>query len=35
MARLVDLDVDGVISDRPAVLVELLEERGRLWDGRR
>jgi glycerophosphoryl diester phosphodiesterase len=35
MARLVDLDVDGVISDRPAMLVELLEERGCLWDGRR
>jgi glycerophosphoryl diester phosphodiesterase len=35
MARLVDLGVDGVISDRPSVLVELLRERGCLWDGRR
>jgi glycerophosphoryl diester phosphodiesterase len=35
MARLVDLGVDGVISDRPEVLVELLKERGCLWDARR
>jgi len=32
MARLVDLDVDAVISDRPSVLVALLRERGCLWD---
>jgi len=35
MARLIALGVDGVISDRPAVLVGLLKERGSLWDSER
>jgi glycerophosphoryl diester phosphodiesterase len=35
MARLVDLGVDAIISDRPLVLVDVLKERGCLWDGRR
>jgi glycerophosphoryl diester phosphodiesterase len=33
MERLVDLGVDGIISDRPAVLAALLERRGVAWDG--
>ncbi|MDE3064540.1 MAG: glycerophosphodiester phosphodiesterase [Acidobacteriota bacterium] len=33
MARLVDLGVDAVITDRPSVLSRLLEERGVAWDG--
>ena len=33
MVQLVDLDVDGIISDRPTPLVALLEERGCQWDG--
>jgi glycerophosphoryl diester phosphodiesterase len=33
MAQLVDLDVDGIISDRPTLLCALLEERGCRWDG--
>ncbi len=31
MERLLDLDVDGIISDRPSILVELLSERGVAW----
>ncbi len=33
MAQLVDLDIDGIISDRPTPLVAMLEERGCQWDG--
>jgi glycerophosphoryl diester phosphodiesterase len=33
MARLVDLGVDGLVSDRPSVLAALLEGRGCAWDG--
>ncbi|MEI8127540.1 MAG: glycerophosphodiester phosphodiesterase [Actinomycetota bacterium] len=33
MQRLLDLDVDGLISDTPTTLVNLLEERGVAWDG--
>jgi glycerophosphoryl diester phosphodiesterase len=33
MARLVDLGVDGLVSDRPTVLAKLLTERGCAWDG--
>ena len=31
MERLLDLGVDGIISDVPSVLVQLLEERGAAW----
>ena len=31
MARLVDLGVDGIISDRPSALVGLLRQRGVGW----
>jgi glycerophosphoryl diester phosphodiesterase len=34
MQRLVDLGVDGLISDRPRVLADVLRERDCLWDGR-
>jgi glycerophosphoryl diester phosphodiesterase len=34
MARLIDLGVDGVISDRPSVLSSLLAERACAWDGK-
>ena len=34
MNRLLDLDVDGLISDRPSELVNVLRERGVAWDGR-
>ncbi len=34
MNRLLDLDVDGLISDRPSELVTVLRERGVAWDGR-
>lgn len=34
MARLVDLGVDGIVSDRPTPLAALLEERGCAWDGK-
>ena len=33
MQRLVDLGVDGLISDRPSVLAGVLRERNCLWDG--
>jgi glycerophosphoryl diester phosphodiesterase len=33
MGRLVDLGVDGVVSDRPTVLAAYLEGRGCAWDG--
>jgi glycerophosphoryl diester phosphodiesterase len=31
MARLIDLGVDGIMTDRPTVLEALLEERGAAW----
>lgn len=34
MARLVDMGVDGLISDRPSVLARVLAERGCVWDAR-
>ncbi len=34
MARLLELGVDGLVSDRPTVLAGLLSERGCAWDGR-
>ncbi len=34
MARLVDLGVDGLVSDRPSVLADLLTARGCAWDGK-
>jgi glycerophosphoryl diester phosphodiesterase len=34
MARLVDLGVDGIVSDRPTPLAALLKERGCAWDGK-
>jgi glycerophosphoryl diester phosphodiesterase len=33
MNRLLDLGVDGIVSDRPTLLGELLEQRGSAWDG--
>jgi len=33
MARLVDLDVDGIVSDRPTPLATLLRERDCAWNG--
>ncbi|HWD95789.1 MAG TPA: glycerophosphodiester phosphodiesterase [Acidimicrobiales bacterium] len=33
MARLLELGVDGIVSDRPAMLARLLRERGYGWDG--
>jgi len=35
MARLLDLGVDGLISDTPSALAALLAERGQAWDGTR
>jgi glycerophosphoryl diester phosphodiesterase len=32
-ARLVDLEVDGIVSDRPTLLAQLLKKRGQTWDG--
>jgi len=34
MARLLDLGVDGIISDRPTPLAVLLKERGCAWNGK-
>jgi glycerophosphoryl diester phosphodiesterase len=34
MNRLVDLGVDGIITDRPSELVSVLTQRGVAWDGR-
>jgi glycerophosphoryl diester phosphodiesterase len=34
MARLIDLGVDGLVSDRPGVLAALLQARGYAWDGK-
>ena len=34
MVRLLDLGVDGLVSDRPTVLAALLGERGCAWDGK-
>ncbi|HVA52848.1 MAG TPA: glycerophosphodiester phosphodiesterase [Acidimicrobiales bacterium] len=34
MARLVEMGVDGLISDRPTPLAALLKERGCAWDGK-
>jgi glycerophosphoryl diester phosphodiesterase len=33
MARLLDLDVDGIVSDRPTPLAALLAQRGCAWGG--
>lgn len=33
MTRLLDLGVDGLVSDRPTPLAQLLKERGSTWDG--
>jgi len=33
MGRLLDVGVDGLISDRPTPLTQLLRERGCAWDG--
>ena len=33
MERLLDLGVDGIVSDTPSVLAALLAERGQAWDG--
>ncbi len=34
MARLVELNIDGIITDTPTPLVRLLKDRGLAWDGR-
>jgi glycerophosphoryl diester phosphodiesterase len=34
MSRLLELGVDGLVSDRPSVLAALLARRGDAWDGR-
>jgi glycerophosphoryl diester phosphodiesterase len=33
MDRLLDLGVDGIVSDTPTLLAERLRERGCAWDG--
>jgi glycerophosphoryl diester phosphodiesterase len=33
MSRLLDLGVDGLVSDRPTPLATLLAERGCAWNG--
>jgi glycerophosphoryl diester phosphodiesterase len=33
MRRLLDLGVDGIVSDTPTPLAQLLEQRGSAWDG--
>jgi len=33
MRELLDIGVDGLISDRPTVLVQVLKERKSGWDG--
>jgi glycerophosphoryl diester phosphodiesterase len=33
MNQLLDLGVDGLMSDRPTPLVQVLKERGCAWDG--
>ena len=35
MDRLLDLGVDGLVSDRPSMLVETIARRGLTWDGAR
>jgi len=34
MERLVDLGVDGIISDVPTTVSQVLYQRGVAWDGR-
>jgi glycerophosphoryl diester phosphodiesterase len=33
MRAMVDLGVDGIVSDRPTRLAQVLKERGCAWDG--
>ena len=34
MERLVDLGVDGIVSDTPTPLAQVLQRRGCAWDGK-